>query len=877
MASKMPPAAERVPLELIIRVVEVAAARLPSSRADIGAYRRLLYSACLTCRALRPVAQPLLWQWAHVRGDAGLAALEREARARPDLAQRVRGISLWASPLDSVEEHLAEVLALLPAVRYCELVGDCVFDLSALQAAQGLEHIRLRGSMLHSSTPFSLSTVRTLALELSMVTSPTTWLGPTSFPGLSTVTVSQCTPQDGLVDDLLKAFGPDLQVLSRSTMRDALRLEPRTADAVTLVDLARLARHPVLPPSPGRAPIPKNRHSILRIVDARPSLGLDALLTLRTALPWLRGHELWVPRALLHDAVGAAWAQLERDVAHFGGRLTPYDLELFERRSHQETHAKQLQRINELLSERVRALPDLPVISTKDAIEHALAVLPDDLPLEGLGLEATTSHLLSTISPALSPGQAGPRCFALITGGVTPAAQLADMLVTSFDPCVQVHWPEQTISVALEALTLSYLLDLLDLPSSTFTQNTLTTGATASNLLGVCTGRDWVVARVKHAQGERRWSVPEDGMGGVEVDVFVADAHASVRKAAALAGLGRRSVVQVGDAAAEREGRLVSMDLVELERRLHENKERGRGSIVVTSFGEVNTGAINADTPAVRALCDQYGAWLHIDAAFAAFAVLHPDFAPYKPHLALADSITSDAHKWLNVPYDCGIYISRSRPVDDGGEDGRGQGVTASLYDLCGPGDSAPAYLATPAASEGSAASSHPRVEASKALKSPLFQNVENSRRFRALPLYASLLSLGRGGYARLVERNVAFARRVEAFLRTHPAYDILTPAPSRSAPSLADDPFAFRILNIVLFAPSSLAPERYRVATAANPDPAATFLGAINATNEVFCTGTTWRGRKAVRLAVSNWQTELVEGREWEVVRRVLERVASE
>ena len=166
-----------------------------------------------------------------------------------------------------------------------------------------------------------------------MVTSPSTWLSPTSVPGLSNVTVSQCMPQDGLVDDLLKAFGPDLQVLSRSTIRDPYRLEPRAAEAVALLDLARLGRHPVHPPSPGRTAFPRNRHSILRIVDARPLLGLDPLLTIRTALPWLRGHELWVPRALLHDVVGAAWAQLEREVAQFGGRLTPYDLELFERRS----------------------------------------------------------------------------------------------------------------------------------------------------------------------------------------------------------------------------------------------------------------------------------------------------------------------------------------------------------------------------------------------------------------------------------------------------------------------------------------------------------------------------------------------------------------
>lgn len=153
---------------------------------------------------------------------------------------------------------------------------------------------------------------------------------------------------------------------------------------------------------------------------------------------------------------------------------------------------------------------------------------------------------------------------------------------------------EQTISVALEALTLSYLLSLLDLSPMVFTHNTLTTGATASNLLGLCVGRDWTVARVKQAQRHEGWSVPEDGMGGVEVDVLVVDAHASVRKAAALAGLGRRSVVQVGDAEAEKEGRLVCMDLRRLEERLTDNVAKGRGSIVVTSFGEVNTGCASS-------------------------------------------------------------------------------------------------------------------------------------------------------------------------------------------------------------------------------------------------------------------------------------------
>ncbi|GAA5887139.1 hypothetical protein JCM6882_009461 [Rhodosporidiobolus microsporus] len=533
----------------------------------------------------------------------------------------------------------------------------------------------------------------------------------------------------------------------------------------------------------------------------------------------------------------------------------------------------QLQRVNSYIEQRNQSLPNLPVTSNKDAIEHCLATLPASLPHDGLGLEGTTTHLLETISPALMPGQAGPRCYGLVIGGVTPAAQLADQLVTSLDPCVQVHWPTKTASVALEQLAMTYVLSLLSLPSLTFTQNCFSTGATASNNLGLSLGRDWVVARIKREQGGAEcaeWSVPEDGFGGVDVDVFVADAHASVRKAAAMAGIGRRNVVALGDEKLEREGQLVCFDLVKLEERLRVNKEKGRGSIVATSFGEVNTGAINSDTPAIRSLCDKYDAWLHIDAAFGAFAILHPDFEPYKEHLALGDSITSDAHKWLNVPYDCGLFFSRIRPFPPS----ISSALPVSLFNLTGPGASAPAYLASAATSvQEEEARRYPLLEASKALPSPLFMNVENSRRFRALPVLASILSLGRAGYTSLITRNISFARRVEAFLRAHPGYDVLTP-PSSTSP-VPSDPFSFRLLNVVLFAPSSAAPARFQPSA----EGGAALLEALNESNEIFVTGTVWRGRKAVRLAVSNWGTEVEgkEGREWEVVKGVLERVMEE
>lgn len=145
--------------------------------------------------------------------------------------------------------------------------------------------------------------------------------------------------------------------------------------------------------------------------------------------------------------------------------------------------------------------------------------------------------------------------------------------------------------MAIENLTLDYLLSLLSLPAETFTQNTITTGATASNIIGLALGRDWTVARIQRTRrGHTDWSVPEDGLGGVEVDVLVADAHASVKKAAAIVGIGRRSVIDLGDQEKEERGYLGCFDLERLEEQLKRNDELGRASIVAVSFGEVNTG-----------------------------------------------------------------------------------------------------------------------------------------------------------------------------------------------------------------------------------------------------------------------------------------------
>ncbi|SCZ90045.1 BZ3500_MvSof-1268-A1-R1_Chr1-3g01742 [Microbotryum saponariae] len=467
---------------------------------------------------------------------------------------------------------------------------------------------------------------------------------------------------------------------------------------------------------------------------------------------------------------------------------------------------QQYTRITDAILARSRELTKLPPNSTPELIEEALQALPKHIPEKGWGLKATTDLLLDKICPALAVGQAGPRYYGLITGGVTSAAHLADNLVTSFDPNVQVHQPEETISTILEQITLSQLLDFLSLPRDRFTHNTFTTGATASNILGLALGRDYVVSCIKGSS----WSVAEDGYGDVPVKVFVAGAHASVAKAASLVGIGRRNVYI---------------------------------SLMKGWTGEVHK---------IRHLCDQGGAWLHVDSAFAVFASVLPEFKHWVDDVALADSICSDAHKWLNVPYDCGIFFSRS----------------SGLYELLGPGQNSPAYLRSTRVSVSSSPTetTTPLLDPYRTMTSPLFLNVENSRRFRALPVYTSLISLGKLGYADLFASNIAFARRIASYLDSHPAFEVLTP--SSQSP---ESKLRFRQLNIVLFAPSmSKGPVRFRGENGAD-----VLRQEINNTGRMYCTGTKWKGRGAIRIAVSNWLTS--EKRDWPIVKEVFDRVTEE
>lgn len=191
----------------------------------------------------------------------------------------------------------------------------------------------------------------------------------------------------------------------------------------------------------------------------------------------------------------------------------------------------------------------------------------------------------------------------------------------------------------------------------------------------------------------------------------------------------------------------------------------------------------------------------------------------------LADSVTGDGHKLLNVPYDCGFFFCR-HPDE-----------AFNVFQNANA-----AYLT----GGGGAPSSIP---------SPLNIGIENSRRFRALPVYASLIAYGKAGYRSALERQIRLARMINGWLFDHTAYNVLPETSSKE--QLLDQTF----MSVLFSAKSDELNQ--------------TLASKINETSKMFVSGTSWAGRTACRIAISNWR--VVEERDFKIVTQVLESVARE
>ncbi|PGH04655.1 hypothetical protein AJ80_08489 [Polytolypa hystricis UAMH7299] len=474
---------------------------------------------------------------------------------------------------------------------------------------------------------------------------------------------------------------------------------------------------------------------------------------------------------------------------------------------------------------------DSTILPSVEQLSRARESLVSSLPEAGLGFDKTRNHLIDDIVPGLNASSISPNYYGFVTGGVTPAALLADNIVSAYDQNVQVHLPDHSVATDVEFYALGLLLDLFNLDRKVWVHATTTTGATASNILGLACGREYVLRNAVQRKGGELRSAGEHGVievmhaaGLKGLQVLSTLPHSSLGKAAGILGIGRANVKSI-----PAQGHPLIFDLQRLEEEL---ARPDVASIVAMSYGEVNTGWFVTqgieEAREIRRLCDMYGAWLHVDGAFGIFGRVlkdSPEFERIKKGcegIELADSITGDAHKLLNVPYDCGFFFSRH----------------ANLAEDVFRNPNA-AYL-----SGGSTTGVIP---------SPLNIGIENSRRFRELPVYASLVAYGRDGYRDMVERQTRLSRSIAGWVFDHPAYETLPSGQSRD--ELLENTFVIVLLRAKDEALNAELGKR------------------INATEKVFVSGTSWEGQPACRIAISNWRVN--EKQDFAIVKEVLEEVA--
>lgn len=249
--------------------------------------------------------------------------------------------------------------------------------------------------------------------------------------------------------------------------------------------------------------------------------------------------------------------------------------------------------------------PTLPLASAIAAAEASLPNASSASYLARQDANSVCAHIVKDILPALNGQGSSARYYGFVTGGVLPIAEWADNVVTRMDQNVQVHLPAQTVATTLEASALQMLADVLGL-GNTFAGRTFTTGATASNILGLACGREVVVGQV----GELGLLAACVKAGVEEIQVLASAAHSSVYKAAGVLGLGRASVKDVAVSGDEP----WRLDLDKVEEAL---QKKGAKSIIAISAGDVNTGRFalsgRQEWEKLRKLADKHGAWIHVD------------------------------------------------------------------------------------------------------------------------------------------------------------------------------------------------------------------------------------------------------------------------
>ena len=340
-------------------------------------------------------------------------------------------------------------------------------------------------------------------------------------------------------------------------------------------------------------------------------------------------------------------------------------------------------------------------VAPDDESLAALDAFYEELSEQGASEEETIAMLDELGSPA-AVSMTGPRYFGFVIGGSMPVTLAANWLVSAWDQNAAMH--EVTPAVAImEQVSINWMTDLLGLPEKVGAA--FVTGATVANFTSLAAARNKVLQQAG-------WDVRADGLfGAPEITVFVgAEAHPTLMKALSMLGLGERRVTSID---VDNQGRMRADQLRAVE----------GPCIVCAQAGNINTGAFDP----INEICDSTGdnTWVHIDGAFGLWAAASPELRHLCAGLERADSWATDAHKWLNVPYDSGIAFVRDESALKSA-----MAITAE-------------YLTT-----------------ESDFRNPADYTPELSRRARGVDVWAALRTLGRNGIAEMIERCCHHAKR---------------------------------------------------------------------------------------------------------------------
>jgi glutamate/tyrosine decarboxylase-like PLP-dependent enzyme len=391
--------------------------------------------------------------------------------------------------------------------------------------------------------------------------------------------------------------------------------------------------------------------------------------------------------------------------------------------------------------------------------------------------------VVDDLAAAAEPGivaTAGPRYFGFVTGGAVPSAVAAEWIAAAWDQNAGLYVMSPAAAVA-EEVAGGWLIDLLRLPRHASVG--FTTGAHMANLTALAAARHELLRRAG-------WDVEADGLQNApRLNVVAgAEVHVSVIGALRVLGIGSQQVVRVE---ADGQGRMRADALVDTLDRL------SGPTIVCAQAGNVNTGGFDP-FDAIADAARRHGAWLHVDGAFGLWAAASESLRHLVGGVERADSWATDAHKWLNAPYDSGLVFT-AHP----------EAHRAAM-------SVAAAYL----------------VRSADEPREPMDWVPESSRRARGFAVYAALRALGRSGVEDLLDRCCRLAARFADRLRQERSIQILNDV----------------VLNQVLA----------RVVPSTGDADAATRETIRMAQEERVCWlgGTRWHGMEAMRISVSNWST---------------------